>query len=269
MTTWAYPTNRHQRSPVFSSMADPFIVIDTAGQQLTPCSQEKAEAMLSAGKATLVSSSPPTIQVPLVAKLKMPKQDGQVRAGTTILLHICCGPCSTSSIEQLRQRGFDVTGFWYNPNIHPLSEHEQRRKCIADYASLVDLPMIEWPEYAMPAYFRAVAGHEDSGERCAVCYRLRLARTAEVAQDRGFDAFTTTLLISPYQQQSLIRQIGEEQGQLHQVEFYFENLRRGWKDRGRLSREHGLYQQKYCGCLYSEWEASQLRSTRSAQERGD
>jgi epoxyqueuosine reductase len=250
-------------------MADPVIVIDTAGQRLTPCSQEKAAAMLSAGKATLVSSSPLTIQVPLVAKLKLPKQDGQVRAGTTLLLHICCGPCSTASIEQLRQHGFDVTGFWYNPNVHPLSEHELRRQCVSDYAPVVNLPMIEWPGYDMPAYFRAVAGHEDSTERCAICYRLRLARAAQVAQERGFDAFTTTLLISPYQQQSLIRQIGEEQGQLHHMEFYFENLRRGWKDRGQLSRDHGLYQQKYCGCLYSEWEASQSRARHGAQASGD
>jgi predicted adenine nucleotide alpha hydrolase (AANH) superfamily ATPase len=158
-----------------------------------------------------------------------------------------------------------VTGFWYNPNIHPFAEHERRRECIQDYARAVGLAMIEWEEYEMPAYFRAVVGHEAFGERCALCYRLRLERTAQVAEEKGFDVFSTTLLISPYQQQALIRDIGDELAGRRGLEFYFENLRRGWSERGHMAREHHLYQQQYCGCIYSEWEAAERSAAKTGQ----
>jgi len=216
--------------------------------------------MLANGKATLVSENPFVIQLPYAVPLE-PRPEATPPAkpgeGKRLLLHICCGPCSTYSIKRLREQGFDVTGFWYNPNIHPFAEHERRRECIRDYADAVGLPMIEEEGYEMPAYFRAVAGHEAFGERCAICYRLRLERAAQVAQQRGFEAFSTTLLISPYQQQVLIRSIGEGLAHQYGPQFYFENLRRGWSERGHMAREHHLYQQHYCGCLYSEWEAAQ------------
>ena len=235
-------------------------VRDAEGHPLSPCSLEKAQRMLADGKATLVSETPFVIQLAYVVSLKPqpaatpPAKPG---AGKRLLLHICCGPCSTYSIKRLREQGFAVTGFWYNPNIHPFAEHERRRECIQAYAGEVGLPIMEWEGYEMPAYFRAVVGHEAFGERCALCYRLRLERTAQVAQQNNFDAFTTTLLISPYQQQALIRSIGEELAGPRGLEFYFENLRRGWSERGHMTREHHLYQQHYCGCIYSEWEAAE------------
>jgi hypothetical protein len=174
--------------------------------------------------------------------------------GMRILLHICCAPCATYTINRLREEGFEVTGFWYNPNIHPWTEHEMRRESMVKYAEAVGLPMIWKERYDMPLFLRAVVGHERFGERCAICYRLRLEKTANVASERGFDAFTTTLIISPYQDQELIRHIGEKVGTRYGVEFYFEDFRRGWSERGRLTREHGLYRQQYCGCIFSEWE---------------
>jgi predicted adenine nucleotide alpha hydrolase (AANH) superfamily ATPase len=262
-------------------------VLDAAGQHLSPCSLEKAQRMLAEGKATVVSENPLAIQLsykvsPFVGRgavslkpqpeLAPPVKPG---AGKRLLLHICCGPCSTYTIKRLREQGFNVTGFWYNPNIHPFAEHERRRECIEDYARAVGLEMIEWEEYEMPAYFRAVAGHETLGERCALCYRLRLERTAQVAQQNGFNAFSTTLLISPYQQQALIHSIGDElASQLGTpsrvlggggLEFYFENLRRGWSERGHMAREHHLYQQQYCGCIYSEWEAAERSAAQAGQ----
>ena len=225
--------------------------------------------MLAEGKATLVSENPLAIQLPYAVSLRPQPEAAQAvkpGAGKRLLLHICCGPCSTYTIKWLREQGFDVTGFWYNPNIHPFAEHERRRECIQDYARAVGLAMIEWGEYEKPAYLRAVAGHEAFGERCGLCYRLRLERTAEVAQRDGFSAFSTTLLISPYQQQALIRSIGDElAGQLG-VEFYFENLRRGWSERGHMAREHHLYQQQYCGCVYSEWEAAERSAAAQADQ---
>jgi hypothetical protein len=248
------------------------IVLDSGGQRLAPCSRQKALKLLAAGKATLLSEAPLTIQLPYAVSLPpSPETVPQVQpgAGKSVLLHICCGPCGTYTIKRLREQGFEVRGFWYNPNIHPFGEHERRRECVRLYAEGIDLPML-WSEgYDMPAYFRAVAGHEAFGERCAICYRLRLARTAQMARQEGFDAFTTTLLISPYQQQALIREIGEELAREQGVAFYFENFRQGWCERGPMAREHEMYEQRYCGCVYSEWEARDpSASTARRHKRG-
>lgn len=242
----------------------PFAVIDAAGQPLSPCPADKAHQMLVTGKARLVRETPPTIQLRYAVQ-RTPRSEKAVcdrpGQGKRLLLHICCGPCSTYSIKRLREQGFDVSGFWYNPNIHPFAEHQRRQECVRSYTEQVQLPMIWQEGYEMPAYFQAIAGHEVMGERCAICYRLRLERTAQTAQQRGFDAFTTTLLISPYQQQAVIRSVGDELAIQYVVEFHFENLRQGWSERGRMAHEHELYQQRYCGCIYSEWEASDPRAT--------
>jgi len=237
---------------------DRAIVLDAEGRELSPTSIEKARRLVAAGRATLVSESPFVIRLGYAVHLPPKPETAEERPigeGKSILLHVCCAPCGTYTVERLRELGFAVTGFWYNPNIHPWSEHERRRETLARYATEVDLPMI-WAEgYEMPSFLRAVAGHEQFGERCAICYRMRLERTAQVAAGRDFDAITTTLLISPYQDQALIRRIGETAAAEHGVTFYFENFRRGWARRGHLAREHDLYQQRYCGCVYSEWEA--------------
>ena len=171
-----------------------------------------------------------------------------------ILLHICCAPCSTYTIARLRELGFEVTGFWFNPNIHPYSEHRLRLESLRTYASAIGLPLVEEPGYEMVRFLRAVCGRERFRQRCRICYEMRLLRTALRAREMGFEFFTTTLLISPYQDQEAIREIGERVGKEFGVEFYFENFRRGWAERGRLAREYNLYRQQYCGCIYSEWE---------------
>ena len=239
------------------------VVLDAAGKRLSPCSPDKARRMLAEGKARLLSKAPPTIQLPYKVRWNMPQPGLQVKPGEgkRVLLHICCGPCGTYSIKRLQEQGFGVTGFWYNPNVHPFAEHERRRECVVAYAEEIGLPLIQWGEYEMPVYFRAVIGHEAVGERCVICYRLRLERAAQVARQQGFDAISTTLLISPYQQQALIREIGEELGSEYGVEFYFENLRRGWTERGHMAQEHDMYQQRHCGCVYSEWEAQDRRAS--------
>ena len=235
----------------------PVVVLDSNGQQLSPTTAEKARELIARGKAALISEEPFTIQLSYSVELPpKPKEieREKVGEGKRILLHVCCGPCGTYTIQRLREEGFQVTGFWYNPNIHPWQEHQQRRESVQKYAEAVDLLVIWHKQYEMPLYLRAVAGHERFRERCRICYRMRLEKTAQVAAESGFDAFTTTLLISPHQDQAMIRQIGEEVAEEWEVEFYFENFRRGWSERGRLTHEHGLYRQQYCGCIYSEWE---------------
>jgi len=238
------------------------VVLDATGQSLSPTTIEKAWKLVAQGKAVLVSEEPLTIQLHYAVELP-PEPEPATRKpageGRRLLLHICCGPCSTYTIGRLREEGFAVTGFWYNPNIHPWQEHQRRQESLARYAEAVSLPVIWCEQYEMPLFLREVVGHEQFRQRCAICYRMRLERTAQVAAGQGFDAFTTTLLISPHQDQGLIRQIGEEVAARQGVEFYFENFRRGWSERERLMREYDLYRQQYCGCIYSEWETNRLR----------
>lgn len=124
------------------------------------------------------------------------------------LLHICCAPCSVACIEWLREDGIEPAGFWYNPNIHPFTEYRQRKNTLIDYAKTVGLSLTVEDEYGLRPFVRAVCG--DPEHRCAFCYRCRLEAAARYAAGNGFDSFTTTLLVSPYQDHELLCRTGEE-----------------------------------------------------------
>lgn len=171
---------------------------------------------------------------------------------TSLLLHTCCAPCATYSAKHWQGKGLEVTSFWYNPNIHPFTEHKRRLEALQDFAKKTNLPLIVSEGYDIIDYFRKVAGHEE--DRCSDCFRMRLSTTAMIARLKGFDAFSTTLLISPYQDQDLLKKIGEDVAQKEGVEFLYEDLTVGYKESIAMSKELDLYRQKYCGCLYSEWE---------------
>ena len=170
----------------------------------------------------------------------------------SLLLHTCCAPCATYCTKHWQQKGLEVTSFWYNPNIHPFTEHQRRLQALQEFAQQTGVPLIVSEGYDVINYFRAVVGHE--GERCSYCFRLRLSITALIAKLKGFDAFTTTLLISPYQKHELLKTVGEEMARKEGVDFLYEDLRPGYSESHRMSQELDLYRQKYCGCLYSEWE---------------
>jgi len=227
-------------------------VLDAAGQPLSPTRAARARQLVATGRAILVGEDPLTIRLLRVVELPAPPTAGPpVVAGQHLLLHTCCAPCATYTVGRLRDEGFTVTALWYNPNIAPAAEHELRRASLERFAELVDLPVLWTPGYPALDYDCAVVNCPERPARCEACYRLRLGRTAQVARAQGYAAFTTTLLISPYQDQDLIRGVAEEMGQEYGVAFYFENLRRGWAERGRLTREYGLYRQQYCGCEFS------------------
>lgn len=171
---------------------------------------------------------------------------------THLLLHTCCAPCAIYCSEYWQSQGYEVTALWYNPNIHPFMEHQRRMETLQKWAGAEGLPLIVAEGYDAIDYFRAVAGHE--GKRCANCFQLRLGRTASIARDRGFSAFTTTLLISPYQQHQLLRETGDQIAQEHGISFLYEDLRKGFRESHRRAKERNLYRQQYCGCLYSKWE---------------
>jgi len=239
-------------------MSNTVRVIDASGQELSPCPGEKAERLIAAGKAQREPGAPATIRLtrsialPDVASQKPDPMDLRDRR---VLLHICCAPCATYVVRDLCRRGADVTGYWFNPNIHPFSEHEARRQSLASYAERIGLPMV-WEEgYEMPSFLSRIVGKERHGQRCQICYSLRLSRTAETAVARGLTHIATTLAISPYQDLEAIADVGQREAVAHGVAFHKDNWRRGFAESHRLAREAGLYRQHYCGCIYSEWEA--------------
>lgn len=121
-----------------------------------------------------------------------------------------------------------------------------------EYSQRIGLPVMWPPEEEMESFFRQVAFHE--GERCRICYQMRLGRTAETARAQRYEAFSTTLLISPYQRHDLLREVGFEVAEETGVLFYYKDLRPGWKWSRQHARQLGLYRQTYCGCLYSQKE---------------
>lgn len=123
------------------------------------------------------------------------------------LLHICCAPCANQCIDVLRADHYDVTGFWYNPNIHPFTEYRARRNCLREYAQTIELPLIERNDYGLRPFVRAVA--DDIENRCVKCYEFRLYEAARQAKEGGFDSFTSSLFISPYQKHELMREVAQ------------------------------------------------------------
>ena len=122
-----------------------------------------------------------------------------------LLMHICCAPCANMPIDALRADGIDLTGYWYNPNIHPFTEYRARRNCLQEYAKTIGLPLLVRDDYGLRPFVRAVA--EDISGRCVKCYEMRLFEAARMAKEGGFDAFTSSLFISPYQQHELMRDV--------------------------------------------------------------
>jgi len=169
-----------------------------------------------------------------------------------VLIHVCCAHCAAYTAEHWRRQGYEITGYWYNPNIHPYSEHQQRLESMRSLARKIDLPLIIEEGYDMPEYFRRVAGYEE--ERCRRCFELRLTKTAKVAREKGYDAFTTTLLISPHQKHELIKEIGGKTSGEKGVAFLYADLRKRYSESRHITKPLELYRQQYCGCVYSEWE---------------
>ncbi|MBN2255325.1 MAG: epoxyqueuosine reductase QueH [Deltaproteobacteria bacterium] len=168
------------------------------------------------------------------------------------LLHICCAPCAIYPLRLLREEGDDVTGLFYNPNIHPYSEYVRRRETLQTYADEQGLRLITGRGYPMEDFLRNVAFREE--HRCRYCYYDRLRYAAHIARKGKFDRFTSTLLYSKFQDHDLIRDTGEAVGREMGVRFYYRDLREGWKEGVAVSKSRGMYRQQYCGCIYSEKE---------------
>jgi predicted adenine nucleotide alpha hydrolase (AANH) superfamily ATPase len=143
--------------------------------------------------------------------------------------------------------------FWYNPNIHPFTEYKSRRDSLAAFAQDEKLKLIEEAEYGLRNFISALAGNYDE-RRCTLCYRVRLEKTALMALEKGCDAFSTTLLVSPYQKHDLIKQVAEDYATQYGIPFFYRDFRSLFREGQKKAREKGRYMQKYCGCIFSEEE---------------
>jgi len=156
-------------------------------------------------------------------------------------------------LQRLKEEDFEVSGFFYNPNIHPLPEYNRRKQALIGLSNSSNIN-ITYPEYNPCEFFREVSLKEESPQRCSICWRLRLNKTAQVAKENEFDFFSTTLLVSPYQDQELIKKIGDDIADRFGINFYYEDFRSGFRKAHEEAHAKGIYCQNYCGCIYSQIE---------------
>lgn len=179
----------------------------------------------------------------------------------SLLLHSCCAPCSSYVLEYLSEY-FEITILYYNPNISPASEYEARvteqKRLIAELPVKRPVSFLEGA-YEPERFYRAVAGWEDcpeGGERCTLCYELRLREAAETAQRLGFAFFTTTLSISPLKNAEKLNAVGRALSEEYKVSYLYSDFKKknGYRRSVELSAQYHLYRQNYCGCVFSKEE---------------
>ncbi len=177
-----------------------------------------------------------------------------------MLLHSCCGPCSTAVLEKLRE-DYDITLFFYNPNITDRDEYLKRKNAQLDVIAKRENFGVEFLEgdYEVDEFYEAVCGLEgekEGGARCSKCFELRLKNTAEMAKKLGINIFSTTLSVSPHKDIEVIRSIGSRIANETGVEFHAEDYKKkaGFQRSVALSKEYGIYRQNYCGCKFSKCE---------------
>ena len=180
------------------------------------------------------------------------KQKGERKK---LLLHACCAPCATACIERLKD-AFDITVYFYNPNIDTELEYDLRAKELVRYCANVGANTVV-EEHDKTAFNSAVSGFErekEGGARCEICFKLRLEKTARKAREKGFDYFATTLTVSPLKNAKLINEIGERLEKENGVKYLATDFKKrgGYLRSIELSREYDLYRQNYCGCEYSK-----------------
>jgi epoxyqueuosine reductase len=169
-----------------------------------------------------------------------------------LLMHLCCSNCSIYPLQSVLFKGIDVKGLWFNPNIHPYTEYVKRLESMQKLQGLWSFDVEYIDRYPLDNFLKSIVAQGEN--RCAVCYTIRLDKTAETAKKMRFDGFTTSLLVSPYQKFAMINEVGKEMSGKHGIAFYSEDFRSGWHISRKLSTELGLYRQNYCGCIYSEME---------------
>lgn len=215
-----------------------------------------------------MNTNKPNYQKQLLNKIEQIKKSGDK---PKLLLHVCCAPCSSACLDVLKDY-FDVTLFFYNPNIHPKEEYYKRDEELKQFAKQLNLENAEKIKtgeiceikiiettYDPEEFFSVVKGleHEkEGGARCKKCFELRLSKTAEKCKQLGFDYFTTTLTLSPYKNSALLNEIGKVMQTRYNTPFLSADFKKheGYKKSIEYSKKYNLYRQNYCGCVFSKIE---------------
>ena len=175
-----------------------------------------------------------------------------------LLMHTCCAPCSVYCIDTLRKEEIEPTVYWYNPNIHPYMEYKTRRDTLKEYTKSINVKAIFEEDYGLDEFCKNVVN--DLENRCVnYCYKVRMEQTVKYAKENGYDAFTATLFVSPYQKHEELKRLCEQLAKKYEIEFVYRDFRVGFREGQAKARELGLYMQKYCGCIFSEEERYQNR----------
>ncbi len=180
-----------------------------------------------------------------------------------LLMHTCCAPCSVYCIDSLRNEGIEPSCYWYNPNIHPYIEYKTRRDTLIEYSQIANFNLIINEDYGLKEFCKNVVDNLEN--RCVnYCYKVRLEETVKYAKENGYNAFISTLFVSPYQKHEELKQICERLAKKYEIEFLYRDFRVGFREGQNKARELGLYMQKYCGCVFSEEEryAKQIQKDR-------
>jgi epoxyqueuosine reductase len=169
-----------------------------------------------------------------------------------LLLHTCCAPCLIYPYSQLRLEFSQVNIFFYNPNIHPFKEFRKRVDALEDYVEKLNAALIIEKKYGLVDFLRKVVFNETT--KCDLCYYMRIEKTASTAKKLGFDAFSTTLLYSKYQNHTKIVATCNAISTLLGISFFYQDFREGWQIGVDKAVELDIYRQPYCGCIFSEQE---------------
>jgi len=171
-----------------------------------------------------------------------------------LVLHICCAPCLIYPLKKLREQDFDIHGFFYNPNIHPCDEYALRENTLKEFSRRAACRVNFSTEKSESLFDAAIGENRDKPQRCFSCWSMRLKKTAEYARSIDVDTISTTLLVSPYQDQAMVKKAGEQAAADAGLKFYYYDFREGYPEAVRISKQEGLYRQKYCGCRFSREE---------------
>ena len=175
----------------------------------------------------------------------------------TLMLHTCCAPCSSSVIERLAKH-FEITVFYYNPNIEPIEEYllrkEEQKRYLKEINVNIKFQDCDYENEEFKKISKGLENLKEGGYRCHECYKLRLLKTAQKAKELNFDYFGTTLTVSPYKNSQILNQIGEEIEKELKIKYLFSDFKKkeGYKKSIELSKKYNLYRQNYCGCTYSK-----------------
>ena len=167
-----------------------------------------------------------------------------------LLLHTCCAPCLCGVMPFVE--GLKTVCFWFNPNIHPYTEYKARLHEVETYTRKKNTELIIKDNYGLREFLCGIKNNFE--DRCGICYGLRFEECARTAAKQNFDAFGSTLMLSPYQDHEKIKETGEKYAELYGLDFFYEDFRKNFRTAMEQAREQKIYMQKYCGCIFSEEE---------------